>query len=426
MVLRRALSGPALFLPLAGAFGMLLVVLAAAGVAATGSSTTPSGLGPSPAVAASYAVTVVAQPNVTVSAATVVVEVFVKVNGVDAPNVTVTFTPVTGGVWSPISAVTGTTGQVNSSFTAPTVTVTTNYTLTATAKNTPSSVGPGTGSTRLVVRPSGPYLEVSPSFPQGKAVSSGASDLMVARVTNNTGSPVAGASVTVSSTAGSVIPIAPTTGASGNATFTFQAPTVVALSQAALLFVASAPGYTSGSSTDSLTLSPVTLTALYVAISPPSGNVAVGGNFTITVTVLAASASGSAVTGANVTLVLSDGRYSPGFVLTGVTGLANFTYWAPTSTSVSSVVVVASAVATGYSPGEAPASYSVGSSSSSSNPLPGLPASWQWPILAAVIVLVIVGIAAALLGRSRRKHRPPPVPAKIPPTASGGLPPPSS
>jgi hypothetical protein len=389
-----------------------LLLLVGIAVVALPISAPPGGLASSsrmsllatPASTTHLVVRVALQPEVTVSGATVVLRAWVTGSNAVMPGVTVSFSSGAGGTFFPQSATTGTAGEVNASFSAPTVTTTTAVPLTASASSTGTGFLPGSASANLTVEPSGAYLVATPSFPQGTAVHSGASDLVVIRVTDNHGSPVSGATVTMGTTAGTVTPAAATTGSTGNATLTLNAPTVSVATQAWLLFIANASGYRNGSAIAPVTVDSGVAASLYVTLTPASSSVAGGGSVALTVVVRAVNGSGTLVSGADVTLILSDGTSSPGAVVTGTTGTANFTYFAPGSLSrITNVTITASATATNYAAGSATATVTVNAAKSPANPLAGL--WWLWLALLVALVAIVVGVVAS---RRRRKKEAPP------------------
>jgi hypothetical protein len=360
-------------------------------------------------------VTVAIEPNTTYSGATVVVRAWVTGNATPQSNVTVSFASNGGGSFSPATGSTGRFGEVNTSFTAPSVTSTGVLALTASASATGSGFLPGSTSGNLTVRPTGPFLVVTPSFPQGTSIHSASSDLIVGRVTDKTGAPVAGANVTLGATRGTVTPVVGVSGPSGNVTFTLRAPTVTTATQDGLLFIANSTGYSNGSAIAFVTVNSGVATSLYVTISPVVENVSGGATVHVTVTVRSTNATGTLIAGANVSLILSDGKYSPTNASTTAQGTANFTFVAPTALAKASLVTVtASATATNFAPGSATASYTVAAAS----PPPSAWSSyWLWLLLAVLVAVMIVVIVVASKGRRRAP------PAATPPTATPPSPP---
>ncbi len=357
-------------------------------------------------------VTVAVEPNTTYSNATVVLRAWVMGNATPRANVTVSFSSSGGGIFSPATGSTGVFGEVNTSFTAPPVGSTQRLVLMASASSTGSGFLPGSGSGNLTVRPLGPFLVVTPSFPQGRSVHSGASDLIVARVTDSKGAPVGGANVTLGSTRGTVSPTVGVSGPSGNATFTLRAPSVTSATQVALLFVATATGYANGSEIASVTVNSGVAASLSVTINPATGNLTAGGSVRVTITVRSTNLTGALVAGANVSLILSDGTYSPTSVVTGSAGTANFTFVAPPSlTKPATVTVTGSATATNYAAGSATATYAV--AAAAPTPAGVSSTSWFWLLIAILIIAVIVAVIVA----ARRRRRAPP-PATTPPQPS--------
>jgi hypothetical protein len=377
----------------------------------------PASIATSPVGAAHFVVVVAVQPNVTYSNATVLLRAWVTGNAVPQSNVTVSFSSNGGGTFSPSTASSGTKGEVNTSFKAPGVGSTQNLVLTASAAATGSGFLPGSGTGNLTVKPSGPFLVVTPSFPQGTSVHSAASALIVARVTSNTGAAVADANVILGSTQGTVTPSVDVSGPSGNVTFTLRTPNVTSATQDVLLFVANETGYANGSSIASVTVNSGVAASLYVTVNPASGNLAPGQSARLTVTIRSTNATGPLVSGANVSLILSDGTYSPATVVTGSQGTANLTFVAPTTLPKSeNVTVTVSASATNYAGGSATATFVVAKGS----PAGAASSLWLW-VLLGVIVAIVLGIGIYF---ATRRRRPPPsvreVPAVNPPTGTGG------
>jgi adhesin/invasin len=374
-----------------------------AGLAEAGPVSGVSGVG----APAHFVVAIAVEPNTTYSTATVVLRAWVTGNATPQANVTVSFSSSGGGSFSPATGITGVLGEVNTSFTAPPVGSAQRLVLTASASSTGSGFLPGSGAGNLTVLPSGPFLVVTPSFPQGTSVHSGASDLIVARVTDSKGAPVSGANVTLGSTRGTASPTVGVSGPSGNVTFTLRAPSVTVATRAVLLFVANASGYANASTIASVTVNTGVAASLYVTINPATGNLSAGGSVRVMVTVRSTNTTGVLIAGANVSLILSDGTYSPTLVITGSAGTANFTFVAPpTLTKPATVTVTASATATNYAAGSATATYAV--AAAAPTPAGGLSTSWLWILIAILIVAVIVAVIVA--ARRRRRVPPPATP----------------
>jgi len=357
-------------------------------------------------------VKVAAQPNSTYSGATVVLRAWVTGNGTLQSGITVSFSSSGAGSFSPSTGTTGQNGEVNTSFMAPTVTSTQTLVLTASASSTGSGFLPGSGSANLTLHPTGPFLTVTPSFPQGTSIHSASSDLIVGRVTDQSGAPVGGANVTLEVTRGTVTPMVGVSGPSGNVTFTLRAPTVTNATQDGLLFIANATGYANGSAIAFVTVNSGVATSLYVTINPVTGSLPAGEAVHVSVTVRSSNATGTLVAGANVTLILSDGQYSPAQASTTTQGTANFTFVAPTSLAKASLVTVtASATATNFAPGSATASYTV--AAASTPPPPSFWSSyWLWLLVVLLVAVVILVIA---LAARRRPRAPPPTTPPSPP-----------
>jgi parallel beta-helix repeat protein len=95
------------------------------------------------------------------------------------------------------------------------------------------------------------YVTVSES---PDPVTSGGSSQVTIRVTTTGGTPVSGASVSVSATGGSLSPTSGTTDANGDFKPTYTAPTVTTTQTYTISATASKTGYTSGSGSDAITV----------------------------------------------------------------------------------------------------------------------------------------------------------------------------
>ncbi len=392
----RSTSSVAVPLAILSVIGLLALGVAITPGGPVGSASGISGSGLSPALT-HLSVTITLQPNVTSSGATVALRARVTDNGSSVTNATVSFASSAGGTFYPQTGDTGVGGEVNTSFTTPSVTSVAHLALTASA--TRSGLLPGSGSANLTVQPTGPYLIATPSFPQGTSVHSSASDLIVVRVTDNHGNPVAGANVTLGTTSGTVTPAIATSGTTGNATLTLRAPTVSVATQVWLLFIATAAEYANGSNISAVTVNSGVAPSLDVTLTLAGAATTVDGGASPGLSARVTNATGVVVVGANVTLILSDGTSSPGSIVTGASGYANFTFSAPSGfTKTTNVTITASATASGYQAGSATVTVAV-SPSSASQPNSSAATYWWLWLLGGVIAVVIV---VAVVARRRR------------------------
>ena len=183
-------------------------------------------------------------------------------------------------------------------------------------------------------------------------------------------------------------------------TLTLRAPTVSVATQVWLLFIASAGGYSNASAIASVTVNTGVAPSLYVTLITTGTGKALAAGATLAVTAEVTNATDVPVSGANVTLILSDGTSSPGVVVTGATGDANFTFTAPSVLSqTTNVTITASATATGYGSGSTTTTVEVAPSIVSHNTSNLSDYGWLW----LVIVVLVVALVAAVIYRRRRR-----------------------
>jgi hypothetical protein len=190
------------------------------------------------------------------------------------------------------------------------------------------------------------YVTVSES---PDPVTSGSNSQVTVYVTTTGGTPVSGASVSVSANGGSLTPTTGTTSATGYFTSTYTAPTVTASTTFTISATASMTGYTNGSGSDTITVTPPQTQSLYVTVSESPDPVTSGSNSQVTVYVT--TTGGTPVSGASVSVSANGGSLTPTTGTTSATGYFTSTYTAPTVTASTTFTISATASMTGYTNG---------------------------------------------------------------------------
>lgn len=385
-------------------------------------------------------VTVTASPTSTVSGATSLVHVAVSISGAPQAGATIKLASSAGGTFSGPVPVTGVEGSSNSTFTAPKVTSTTSIEITATA--TIAGQPKENGYANISVQPSGSYLVVRATLPQGANVHVNSSLLIEFAVQNNTGAAVKGATVMFTSTVGSFAPTGATTGTSGDVVVALTVPASATAGAAFVIATASAGGYVTASDQQMFTVQAGGVTPLWVSVSVNQTNLkpGVSTNVSVTVTVHAGNVTGILVRGATVALILTDGTATPGSQKSNATGVAVFVVNAPATLSAGTVITLtASASSNAYGGGYSSAQMNVGSSATTGGPPPFLSSNsdWLWISLGVVAVVVVLAFVVVVL----RRRKPPAMVMKYAPettspaaqgnppttgTAGSGAPPPNA
>ena len=287
-------------------------------------------------------VTVSETPDPVVSGATSLVTVHVTSGSVAVNGASVTVS-ANGGSLSPLSGTTDANGDFKPTYTAPTVTTQTLYSISATA--TKAGYTSGTGTDQITVNPPIPVLSVTVSETPDPVVS-GATSLVTVHVTSGSVA-VNGASVTVSANGGSLSPLSGTTDANGDFKPTYTAPTVTTQTLYSISATATKAGYTSGTGTDQITVNPP-IPVLSVTVSETPDPVVSGATSLVTVHVTSGSV---AVNGASVTVSANGGSLSPLSGTTDANGDFKPTYTAPTVTTQTLYSISATATKAGYTSG---------------------------------------------------------------------------
>jgi len=257
--------------------------------------------------------------------------------GTAVANAAITLLPLKGGSFSPASGVTDSTGQFETTFTAPNVTDTTYIRLIATATET----GYADGSAYTYVKVLSPLLIQMTTSPT--TVKSEANIAVIFSVTNGIGQPIANASLTAVSDNGTLSTNTGMTAADGTVAFNFTAPYTLAPANVTFTITAQEPGFTTGNDQETITVLP---NILAVELTPQFPTIVSEGNTSVTALVTCDTIP---VPNANVTV--SSGNRGNFTSITGVTdsnGLANFLFTAPQATSLLNTTLTATASKSHY------------------------------------------------------------------------------
>jgi hypothetical protein len=270
--------------------------------------------------------------------ANIIVTVYVSdQSGATVANAAVTLLSLRGGSFSPTSGVTNSTGQFETTFTAPNVTDTTYVRLIAMASET--GYADGSGQTYLKVLPLlHIHLTTEPA-----TVKSEETVAVTFYVSGGFGQPIANASLTASADNGTFLTNTGITTADGTVAFNFTAP--YTLSPANFTFTAAAQeqGFTDGYDQETITVFP---NVLAVELTPNLATIISEGNTSVTALV---TCDTSPIPNANVTV--SSGNVGNFTSITGITdpnGLANFLFTAPQTTSPLNATITATATKSHY------------------------------------------------------------------------------
>ena len=268
--------------------------------------------------------------------------------GTAVPNATVTLLPLKGGSFSPASGVTDSTGQFETTFTAPNVTDTTYVRLIATATET--GYADGYAYTYVTVL-SLLHIQMT-TVPT--TVKSEETVAVIFNVTGGLGQPIANASLTAASDNGTLSANTGMTASDGTVAFNFTAPYTLTAANVTFTAAAQEPGFTVGNDQETITVLP---NILAVELTPQLSTIVSEGNTSVTASVTCDS---SPVPNANVTI--SSGNEGNFTSVTGVTdsnGLANFLFTAPQTTSLFNATITATASRSHYIDGTGQAIISI-------------------------------------------------------------------
>lgn len=169
----------------------------------------------------------------------------------------------TGGALDYTNGVTDANGNFTATYTAPSVSTSTVYTISATASK--SGYTDGSGSDQITVSPSGSIpLVVSVSESPDPVISGQTSQVTInviegcppGNVCATVIVPVEGASISLSATGGTFNPSSGATDPSGNFVTTYTSPSVTSSTTFTISAAASKSGYTDGSGSDQITVNP--------------------------------------------------------------------------------------------------------------------------------------------------------------------------
>ncbi|MGC9345577.1 MAG: right-handed parallel beta-helix repeat-containing protein, partial [Candidatus Bathyarchaeales archaeon] len=199
-------------------------------------------------------VEILVNPDVIKSEGAAEVAVYVKSNEQPIADAIVEITSDSGS----LSATTGTTysnGAVSFVFTAPQTTIPLNVNITATA--TKSGYMDGEGRTTVTVNPRTFNVQMEVS---ALTVESGETATVTVHVREEDATPVAGALVKMSSSAGDFSVMTKTTDSTGSCTFVFNAPQTTVQLPIVITANVTKSGYTSGENQTTITVTPETTT----------------------------------------------------------------------------------------------------------------------------------------------------------------------
>lgn len=246
----------------------------------------------------------------------------------------------TGGTLVPLTGVTNATGYLTSNYTAPTVTETTDFTISAKASKK-GFISESNSNNITVVPLILPVLSVYISeYPD--PVISGEKSKVTVRVLSGK-LPVMNAYVSLSATGGSLNPITGYTDALGILTSEYSAPFVKVESTFNITATASKKGYINGEDVDPITVIP--LKGMKVEVTEVPDPVISGGASDVNVTV---TSGGLPVSGAAVSVSSSGGAVNPVMGVTDLSGNFTTEYSAPLVAAPTVYLINATASKTGY------------------------------------------------------------------------------
>lgn len=263
----------------------------------------------------------------------VIVHVTDGVNSV--ANATITMFSVIGGNFSQSSGLTNATGYLATTFMAPDITEKTYIRIVARA----SKSGYADGSSHKYVEVS-PFLSVQITANPNVVRSEGTSQILVYVKSND--EPVVNASVTLSSSLGSLSSEMGVTGANGAFSVIFTAPQTITFLYANMAATATKSGYMNGTGQATIVIEPKILNVQIVA--EPNATISEA-KMNVTVSVKYETIS---IAQANVTVTVESGNFSTTSGLTDAYGNIMFTFTTPPVNVQSKIVITAIATKTGY------------------------------------------------------------------------------
>lgn len=253
-------------------------------------------------------------------------------------NATVTMISVRGGVFQHQVGLTDPSGDFTTVFAAPDVTEIRNVRIVARA----SKEGYNDGSDYEYLEVS-PYLSVEIVTPSVIKSEETASVTIYVKSNNQ---PIANASVTVSSTNGTLSAENGITDMNGAFAFDFTAPrTTTSAFDVTISATAKKSGYLDGSGLSLVTIEPKVLTVQIIAESITTIS---EGGLNLTVHVGYMEQEMTSIEGANVTITADGGNFSATTGLTGNSGNITFAYTAPAVNETTSIKILATATKDGY------------------------------------------------------------------------------
>jgi PKD repeat protein len=234
---------------------------------------------------------------------------------------TITWSATVGDLSAPASE-TDSSGRASVTYTAPSVTASTEVTITASFAGDTVFLASENAAAGVVSPPFPTTLTITPS---GFSIFGGEPLTLTATLTDDTGNPVAGKTIAWSATVGDLSAPASETDSSGRASVTLTAPTVA--ENTPVTVTASFAGDTSHEASENsvagTVLPPIPAS---LALSPSSFSLRPGTSRTLTATL---TSDGAPVTGRTVTWEASAGTLSATSGTTDSSGRASVTYTAP-------------------------------------------------------------------------------------------------
>ncbi|NWF86381.1 right-handed parallel beta-helix repeat-containing protein [Candidatus Bathyarchaeota archaeon] len=263
----------------------------------------------------------------------VTVHVTDSVNPVE--NATITMFSVIGGNFSQSSGLTNATGYLATTFTAPDIAEKTYIRIVARV----SKSGYADGSAHQYLEVS-PFLSVQIDANPNVVRSEGTSQVLVHVKSND--EPVVNASVTLSSSLGSLSSETGVTDSNGAFSVIFTAPQTTTLLYAIMIATATKSGYMDGTGQTTIVIEPKILNVQIVA--DPNATISEA-KMNITVSVKYETIP---IAQANVTVTAESGNFSTASGLTDAYGNITFTFTAPPVSTQSKIIITAIATKTGY------------------------------------------------------------------------------
>ncbi|MEM3696464.1 MAG: Ig-like domain-containing protein [Candidatus Bathyarchaeia archaeon] len=256
-------------------------------------------------------------------------------------NANVTFFSVKGGIFTPFSGLTNSSGYFTAVFKAPNVTEVTDVRIIARASKLSYTDGSAHDYLKVI-----PPLTVQMSADPPTLKSEETATITV-QVLDSFEIPVSDVSLTLSAENGDLSATTGVTDANGMAIFSFTASQTLTQINSTILVIATKTGYGKG---QGLCTIPIEPKVLFVEVTADPAIITSEGKMAVTVQV---SYEGNPIAEANITLTSeSGGNFIPAFVLSDEAGTATFTFTAPPVDEACNITLLAKATKEGYVDGE--------------------------------------------------------------------------